>query len=258
MRELFGLLALLSRIRLSRSRIDLESAARQQFLFPAAGAALGIIFTLAASLAFNFLDGIVDGLVISLLVVVFIYFLTGLIHLEGLADFGDGLMASGDKERKKGAMKDVAVGASGTFFMIIAIMMLVLLVRDIGSWVDSPPFLLWADRVPLVLGLVVAEVGAKLAMNTVMVVGPSSHPGMGSIFVKAATPGRYVAALAIGIAIALFSSGLFGLIVLLGPIAGVVIALVARKHFGGVGGDSFGAANEVGRLLILFAWVTLL
>jgi adenosylcobinamide-GDP ribazoletransferase len=257
-RELFGLLALLSRIRLSRSRIDLESAARQQFLFPAAGAFLGIIFTLAALLAFNFLDGIVDGLIISLLVVIFIYFLTGLIHLEGLADFGDGLMASGDQERKKGAMKDIAVGASGTFFMIIAVLMLVLLVSDFWSWVDSPPFLLWSERIPLVLGLVVAEVGAKLAMNTVMVIGPSSHKGMGSIFVEAATPGRYVAALAIGIVIALFASGLYGLIVLLGPIAGAVIALVARKHFGGVGGDSFGAANEVGRLLILLAWVIML
>ena len=255
---MFGLLALLSRIRLSRSRIDLEVAARQQYLFPAAGAVLGIIFTLAALLAFHFLDGIVDGLIISLLVVIFIYFLTGLIHLEGLADFGDGLMASGDQERKKGAMKDVAVGACGTFFMIIAVLMLVFLVSDLRSWVDSPPFLLWAERIPLLLGLVVAEVGAKLAMNTVMVIGPSSHQGMGSIFVEAATPGRYVAALAIGTAIALFASGLYGLIVLFGPIAGVVIALVARKHFGGVGGDSFGAANEVGRLLILFAWVILL
>jgi adenosylcobinamide-GDP ribazoletransferase len=255
---LFGLLALLSRIRLSRSRTDLESAARQQYLFPAAGAVIGITFTLVALLAFNFLDGIVDGLVISLLVVIFIYFLTGLIHLEGLADFGDGLMASGDKERKKGAMKDIAVGASGTFFMIIAVLMLVLLVSGLGSWVDSPPFLLWAERIPLVLGLVVAEVGAKLAMNTVTVIGPSSHQGMGSIFVKAATPGRYVAALAIGVAIALLASGLYGLIILLGPVAGGVVALISRKHFGGVGGDSFGAANEVGRLLVLFAWVVLL
>lgn len=255
---MFGLLALLSRIRLSRSRIDLESSARRQFLFPAAGAVLGIIFTLAALLAFNFLDGIVDGLIISLIIVIFIYIVTGLIHLEGLADFGDGLMASGDQERKKGAMKDVAVGASGTFFMMIAVLMMVFLVSDLGSWVDSPPFLLWAERIPFVLGLVVAEVGAKLAMNTVMVIGPSSHQGMGRIFVEAATPGRYVAALAIGIGIAVIASGLYGLIVLLGPIAGVVIALVARKHFGGIGGDSFGAANEIGRLLILFAWVILL
>jgi adenosylcobinamide-GDP ribazoletransferase len=255
---LFGLLALLSRIRLSRSSIDLESAARRQFLFPAAGVTLGIIFTLTALLAFNFFDGIVDGLVISLLVVIFIYFVTGLIHLEGLADFGDGLMASGDQERKKGAMKDVSVGASGTFFMIIAVLMLVLLVNGLGSWVDSPPYLLWAESIPLLLGLVIAEVGAKLAMNTVMVIGPSSHQGMGSIFVKAATHRRYVAALAVGIAIALLASGLYGFIVLLGPIAGVVIALVARKHFGGVGGDSFGAANEVGRMLILLAWVILL
>jgi adenosylcobinamide-GDP ribazoletransferase len=255
---LFGLLALLSRIRLSRSTVDLGSAAKKQFLFPAAGAVLGIIFSLGALLAFNFLDGILDGLIISLIVVIFIYFVTGLIHLEGLADFGDGLMASGDRGRKKGAMKDVAVGASGTFFMITAVLMLFLLIGELGSWIDSPPFLIWTNSIPLVLGLVVAEVGAKLAMNTVMVIGPSSHRGMGSIFVETATPGRYAAALAIGIAIALFASGLYGLIVLLGPIAGAVIALVARKHFGGVGGDSFGAANEFGRLLILFAWVILL
>lgn len=257
-RVMFGLLALLSRIKFSRSRIDLESAAKQQYLFPAAGAVLGIIFTLAALLVFYFLDGYVDNLILSLIVVIFIYFVTGLIHLEGLADFGDGLMASGDKERKKGAMKDVAVGASGTFFMIIAVLMLVLLVNELDPWSDSPPLLLWAKRIPLLLGLVVAEIGAKLAMNTVMISGPSSHQGMGSTFVAAATPEKYVAALAIGVTISVAVIGLYGLIVLLGPAIGALIALVARKHFGGVGGDSFGAANEIGRLAILFAWVILL
>jgi len=255
---LFGMLALLSRIRLPGSSLDLETAARRQFLFPAAGAVLGLIFCLVALLAFEFLGGTLDSLVIALLIVIFMYFLTGLIHIEGLADFGDGLMASGDKDRKRGAMKDVSLGASGTFFMIVAVLTLLLLVGDLGRWVDSPLLLMWADEIPLALGLVVAEIAAKLAMNTVMVIGPSSHPGMGSTFVRAANPGKYAAALLIGFAIALLLSGIAGMIVVLGPVAGILVALIARRHFGGVGGDAFGAANEFGRLLTLFAWVMIL
>ena len=255
---MFGMLSLLSRIRLPGSSLDLEAAARRQFLFPAAGAILGLMFCIAAFVAFELIGDTIDALLISLLVVIFAYFVTGLIHLEGLADFGDGLMTSGDKERKRGAMRDLSLGASGTFFMIVAVLTLVLLVGDLGRWIDAPLLLIWADKIPLVLGLVVAEVAAKLAMNTVMVIGPSSHQGMGSVFVQAATPGKYAMALLIGFAIALLLSGIIGMIVLLGPAAGALVTLVARKHFGGVGGDAFGAANEFGRLLTLFAWVVVL
>jgi adenosylcobinamide-GDP ribazoletransferase len=255
---LFRVLALLSRMRLSGSSVDLEAAAKRQYLFPAAGAVLGLIFCVAALVAFEFLGETLDALLIALLVVIFTYFLTGLIHLEGLADLGDGLMASGDKERKRGAMKDASLGASGAFFMIVAVLTLLLLVGDLGRWIDAPLLLVWADRVPLTIGLVIAEVSAKLAMNTVMVIGPSSHQGMGSVFVRAATPGKYAMALLIGFAIALLLSGIIGIIVLLGPTAGIIVALISKKHFGGVGGDAFGAANEFGRLLTLFAWVVLL
>lgn len=254
---MFGMLALLSRIRFSRTSVNLESVARRQYLFPAAGAVLGIIMCIVAVLAFTYLGGVLDAMVISLLVLLFVYLLTGLIHLEGLADFGDGLMTSGDKERKRSAMKDISLGASGTFFMIVAVLALFLLLNDLRGWTESPVLLLWTDTIPIALGLILAETAAKLAMTAVMVVGPSSHQGMGSIFVSAASPAKFGMGMAIALVVGIALAGVYGFIVLLGPVAGVAIAMIARKHFGGVGGDAFGAANEVGRLLTLLVWVVL-
>ena len=81
---------------------------------------------------------------------------------------------------------------------------------------------------------------------------------MGSVFVGAATNVRFMIGLVIAIAIGVLVAGPFGLIVLAGVISGIVIAFVARKNFGGVGGDSYGASNEMGRLTALSLWVILL
>jgi len=87
--------------------------------------------------------------------------------------------------------------------------------------------------------------------------GPSSHEGMGSMFVRKASGSKLVAAIAISTAIAIiFVGGLFPL-VFLGLVSGFSVTALARKHFGGVSGDSFGAANEVGRLVTLIGWVLL-
>jgi len=50
-------------------------------------------------------------------------------------------------------------------------------------------------------------------------------------------------------------SGYLFCLVFLGPFAGFVVTMIARKNFGGVSGDAFGAANEIGRLVTLLGWV---
>ncbi|WP_297438684.1 adenosylcobinamide-GDP ribazoletransferase, partial [Thermococcus sp.] len=43
----------------------------------------------------------------NVLAVIALYFTIGLLHLDGLADFADGVMVKGDRERKIKAMKDL-------------------------------------------------------------------------------------------------------------------------------------------------------
>jgi adenosylcobinamide-GDP ribazoletransferase len=167
-------------------------------------------------------------------------------------------MASGTQERKRQAMKDVSLGAAGVFFLITAFFTLFLLISKLGGWADSPMLLFWTDEIPLVWGFVLAEMSAKLAMVTVMTIGPSSHPGMGSAFVQTASPEKLLVGAIIAVLIAFPLAGIYSVIVLLGIVAGGIVAMISKRHFGGVGGDSFGAANEFGRILALLAWVILI
>ena len=45
--------------------------------------------------------------------------MTGIHHTDGLADFADGLMTKGSKEKKRKAMKDLSVGSAGIFSIVI-------------------------------------------------------------------------------------------------------------------------------------------
>jgi len=255
---MFGYLSLLSRIRLGPKEVDVGALARRQYMLPITGFVIGSIVSIVALLIFE-IPGDTTGIMLeSLGIILFLYLLTGLIHLEGLADFGDGLMASGTQERKRQAMKDVSLGAAGVFFLVAALLSLFILVTHLDGWVGSPALTLLFDRIPLVWGLILAEMSAKLAMMTVMSIGPSSHQGMGSAFVSAASPGKLLAGIMMAVLIAFALCGIYCITVLLGLVAGIIVAVEARRHFGGVGGDSFGAANEFGRILALLAWVVLL
>lgn len=252
------LIMLLSRIRLSAASFNQERVAQRQYLFPVAGAIFGLIFASFAYFLFHLLVNQLSPLIIGLLVIAFIYLLTGLLHLEGLCDFGDGLMASGDVTKKRDAMKDVSLGAAGIFFLIMNIFLLLLLIGELEGWADPSPFWYWYESIPLVIGIAISEISAKLAMQTVMFLGPSSHEGMGRVFVSEANLGRFLIGVGIALGLSLLISGIYFLIVLLGIAAGAIIAFQSRRHFGGVGGDAFGASNEFGRLLTLFCWVILI
>ena len=255
---MFGLLSLLSRLKFGRKEVDFTALARKQYLFPAAGFVIGAIVTIFAFFLFDFVGNEIDLSLKSLAIVLFYFLITGLMHIEGLADFGDGLMASGTKERKHQAMKDVSLGAAGVFFLVVSLLTLFLLILNLSGWSPSPMLLFWTDSVPLVFGIIIAEISAKLAMVAAMTIGPSSHEGMGSVFISAAKPWKLAVASVIALLIAFLLAGMFCFIVLLGLAAGAFVAWEARRHFGGVGGDSFGAANELGKIIALLAWVILI
>jgi adenosylcobinamide-GDP ribazoletransferase len=253
--ELFGLL---TRIRLSRRPMDLDQASAGQYLFPLVGMIVGLVAASVALVLNEFISKDM-ALISGGAVLVSLYFVTGILHTEGLADFADGMMASGSMEKKRQVMKDVHLGAGGVFatamFLILFFAATSMLTGDAGRRIELWPFL--TLRVPLAFGFVLAEVAGKLSMNMMMFMGPSSHEGMGSVFVRKASGTKLVAAIAISTAIAIIFVGRLFPLVFLGLIAGVAVTVLARKNFGGVSGDSFGAANEVGRLVTLIGWVLL-
>ena len=77
------------------SNSDLNSIAKNMYLFPIVGIVIGLVI---GSLGYG-LSLYLEPLVVSLVVVASLAVITGIHHTDGLADFADGLMTKGTKEK---------------------------------------------------------------------------------------------------------------------------------------------------------------
>ncbi|UCE81090.1 MAG: adenosylcobinamide-GDP ribazoletransferase [Methanobacteriota archaeon] len=252
------LLGLLTRIRLPGSSADLEDAASQQHLFPLVGLLVGLMATLVC-IVFGSLFSPEDNLIAGSLMIAALYAITGIIHTEGLADFADGAMANGSRDRKLAVMKDPHAGVAAVIVVIVFLLVFLALASEMCARARESigPFpIVW--NAPVVFGFVVSEVSGKLAMNTSMLIGPSAHHGMGSAFVNRASSRKFAVAIALAFGPCALLIGVASMILLVGIVAGGAVTIAARKHFGGVSGDVFGAANEIGRVGTLILWVLII
>jgi adenosylcobinamide-GDP ribazoletransferase len=200
--------------------------------FPLVGAALGLVLGgiwWAAARAWN-------APVAAAVVVAADLALTGLLHLDGLADSADGLLGHLPRERRLAVMADPGVGAFG-----IGVVGAVLLVRFAALAGLRPSWLL--------LG------GLWCASRTWMAVAARALPyarpegGLASAFLEG--PGRPAVVGAIGLA------GSCALLLAWHPLAGAVslasatlaaggVLVLARRRVGGFTGDVLGATGLVG------------
>jgi len=176
--------------------------------------------------------------------------MTGLHHMDGLLDFGDGVMAHGTFERKIEVMHDRFTGAGAIGLVFMTYLITALAFGELGANVSFGNVV-----VPLVVpALIVVELCAKLSMVVAGWAGKSVHQGMNSPFLEAmhGTKGnlRLAATLVLSFVIAIPLLGLEGIfVVVAGLITGLVMVAVAHKHFSGVTGDVFGATNELTRMV---------
>jgi len=101
------------------SNATLENIAKYMYIFPIVGIAIGL---LVGSFGFG-LSFFLDPLLVSLLVVASIAIVTGIHHADGSADFADGLMVKGSKDRKpkEPTKSPIAIPTIGKRYMYFAI-----------------------------------------------------------------------------------------------------------------------------------------
>lgn len=165
--------------------------------------------------------------------------LTGLLHIDGLADSADGLLPHLSRERRLAVMADPSVGAYG-----VAVAGSVLLLRFAALASMQPSILLVA--------------GAWCGSRTVMAVTARSlsyaraEGGLASAMLGGdwKPVGLYglVAAVSLG---ALAGRRGTELAVALGMAAAIGVVLFARRKLGGFTGDVLGAAGMVGETVAL-------
>jgi adenosylcobinamide-GDP ribazoletransferase len=213
-------------------------AASYMPLFPFIGAVVGLIVGIGVwilELIFPQLLSAVIGLGLLLLI-------NGVQHMDGLLDFGDGLMFHGSRIGKLKVMRDPTTGAGG-----FALGLVVLLITAL-SIAALPP-------AHIVLSLLVSEASATFAMVLATAAGKSAHKGMNTIFVEAMHRQRSLRlsiSSIIILAVSFLALRSAGLIVVVGAtLTALVLVMVSNRHFGGLTGDVLGATNEIARTVAL-------
>ncbi len=224
---------------------ELELLSHHIYLFPLFGLVIGIIVGGFGYLLLSL--PLVISQIIALLLIVLLYLLSGVNHLDGLADFGDGVVAHGTKEEKIAIMRDPKLGTGGALFCILAILALFSALWAIADL-----------RQPLLMFklFVTAEIAAKLSMITLIVLGKGIHKGFGSMMIEHASKRDFAVALVFSAAIAYLALGIAGVAVILASIISALLVLrIANRNFGGISGDVMGASNEIGRIFALVTGV---
>jgi len=247
MRKLFSAIrsgfGFLTTIPVGISMEGIENLMKHIYLFPVIGSIVGIIIGGIGYAS----SKVLHPLMVSVVIIISIYYLTGINHLDGLADFGDGAVAHATREEKIAAMKDTALGTGGLIFcmsMILGVFASLYTIAESNVF-ESNAFL------PYVL--IVAEISAKQSMVTIAVFGKRIYEGFGAITVENAKLSDLIIGMIFSSIVSYFLLGIKGLLALLfSQLFMGLLLYTANRNFGGVNGDVVGASNEIGRMVALF------
>ena len=227
---------------LPTSNSNLETIAKYMYLFPIVGIVIGLV---VGSIGFG-LSLFLDPLIVSLVVVASFVIITGIHHTDGLADFADGLMAKGSKEKKLAAMKDLSTGSAGIVTIVLYIVGLIIAISLSTGY-------------QLFLAILLSEIIAKFSMVLMASIGKSASLGSNSPFVEMMKNKKKLAFAAIITLIPLIAlGGMTGLLIFgIGTTLTLFLVGLTSRSFGGITGDIMGATNELTRLTSLLIFVSI-
>jgi adenosylcobinamide-GDP ribazoletransferase len=239
--ESMAAVGFLTRIPLGRGAIDRPGAAA----FGVVGAVLAAI----AALPLLALAGLAHeptlGAIVAVAVIVV---LSGAMHLDGLADSADALLA-GDPTAADRARKDPAVGPGGLAAVVLVLLAEVAALASIAG--TDPAFGAWT---------VVAAAGLARVAPVILVRSARMEPrrdGLGAWFGRGVTPVDVTIAVATAgglvTALALAISPQYARASLVGGAIGLAFGWMLGARRGGVDGDSLGASVELTFATILVA-----
>jgi adenosylcobinamide-GDP ribazoletransferase len=214
-----------------------DALSRSSGWFPLVGGVIGLV--VAAMFA---LGATVDPWLGALLGWIGWIWITGALHLDGLADLADALGAAHrDRARFLEVLRDPHVGTFGVIVLIIAtgaklVLLGVAARNDVALWFAAPLIAAWA----------------RLGAVTWSLWVPPLARGMGERFAwRASVPLVAVWTIAL-----LLASGFLAPALVLAPLALLAWALYLKRKLGGMTGDCLGAGIELCEIALLAGVVT--
>ena len=232
--------AVLTRLPVASPTEEETTVADASWAFPAVGAGVGMIAAVTFFAAASIGLGAWPAALLTLLVAVVV---TGALHEDGLADTVDGFGGGYDREQKLRIMRDSRHGTYAMLALIFSIGLRAGALVAIGSPIEAG------------LALIAAHAASRGALPVIMRwLVPARDDGLGAA-AGTPTPGTMLVAMAIGIFVAI---GMLGpvhgavALVLMG-IAVAASAELARRQIGGYTGDTLGAFQQIGEIVMLLA-----
>ena len=235
-----GALGFLSRLPVGHDEDAWRAFTATPAAFPLAGYVVGGL------VALPFLAvGHLPGAVVAAAALGAVVWVTGVNHADGLADLGDAAAAHGSPAERREVMRDTTVGVGAVLALGC-----VLLALALG--------LLAVTTLPVrvaVAAVVASEVGAKLAMATVACLGAPSHEGFGATVLDGNGPVDWLGTLAVALPIAAVVVPVTAVALVAALLVALLVRRWAERTLDGVGGDAFGATNELARTAALHSAV---
>lgn len=210
---------------------------------PVVGLIVGLIVALAVALTATVLPAPLCGVVGCLVWVA----VTGGLHLDGVADCGDGLLVETSPARRLEIMKDSRLGTFGGTALFFALAFKAASLASLASVFTVSP----GEFLSLAGACCIAGTLARTLVFLAMRI-PSARPeGLGEMLRDGVTRRHELTALAIGLAVCLLN-GWRGAIALIAALFTARILLSsAQKRLGGVTGDVFGCLIELTECVVL-------
>lgn len=215
-----------------------EDFTKGAIYFPVVGGIIGANLWLFAWL----INTKVQPLVLAVLLVSFQIFITGGLHLDGLADTFDGLYSYRDKNKILEIMKDSRVGTNGVLILIVSILLKV-------SLISSIPYkdMYW---VLMLMPVGARYLGMLLAFSSVY----ARERGMGGFFIHKITKLQFLVMTIMTVLIFLLKVKALLILLLM-----FILTFMFRAHvyskIDGVTGDIIGCWIEMTELIFLLAVV---
>jgi adenosylcobinamide-GDP ribazoletransferase len=216
--------------------------ARASWALPVVGAIIGLVGAAIYWIAFHLdLPPLVDaGLAVAATLAA-----TGCLHEDGLADTFDGFGGGSGPERKLEIMRDSRIGTYGACALAMSLLL------RVGALASL------AAPGPAALALIAAHSGARAILPLFLALVPPARPDGLSADAGRPSPAAVMVAALLGIVLLLASLGPAGSVIALLWLLVVLWAMrwLCLRQIGGQTGDTAGALEQIGEIIILLAAV---
>ncbi len=214
-----------------RAADDLHQFKKCLVYFPVIGALIGTVGYLGAQVVLLFFP----QQVVAVIALIYLAYISGFLHLDGLADSADGLLSSRPREDCLRIMKDSRTGAMG-----VVVVVCVFLAKYSALSAMAPQ--------TLCLAIFFMPIAGRCAILFSMATLPYAREerGLGSLFYSDNSKTAALAALpALVVLLAVFTPSMLIITLIVVLAMNVIFGRWCRKRLGGATGDTLGAVCEL-------------